>query len=662
MAKKKEPEQIIEEVMDPNYEALHLVVDRVNLFESYINPIKEKRKEWWRIFRGELSEPQYDYQTNVAIPYTTATVETILPRMLEAETHFRYRGETEKDDENAPNIEELANDQMRQDKLEMTKLGLYKECLILGTGIAKVVWEKEEHISKRKRPIFKMGKIQIGNIEQTIKKLRKDGPTVEHIPLDDFMFDFYGYRINGKNGCEWVAHRKIVTMTELLKNKNYDLSSIQSLKNSSSNGKPNLDDSAQNITEINKPKDKHKDAYELIEYWQDDRVITILNRSIVIRDESNPFWDGYKPFISVVDRPIPHTLLGMGEVEFMIGLQNLLNDMICQSFDIQKIALNKLVFIESGSGLNKSNFISQPFGIHTVNDLQKIKVVELPGVDPETTSLIEMLKVFMENISGVSDYSKGTNSTDMNDTAAGIKLIQDAANFVFKMKIKIANKMFLEDLGNFIVSRNQQFLNRSQTVLVNTAEGEQYKEISNKDIRGNFICEIEEHNPLNETQRQSEAIMLLRDFAQDPDVNTRELKKNVFEAFKLNPEKIMKQPNDAEEEVNITRAEDEAEKEDELMAAGKAVQVSPNDDHEVHIIVHEEEMAQVQDEVYPIYDTHVQDHKAFLSPRLGPMMEQNNVGGENEEGNQNIPEEKGETAPTGTEQGEGPTGSAPINL
>jgi hypothetical protein len=308
-----------------------------------------------------------------------------------------------------------------------------------------------------------------------------------------------------------------------------------------------------------------------------------------------------------------------------------MNDMINQSFDIQKAALNHLIFLEKGSGLDKEKFISQPFGVHTVNDLGKIKNIELPGVDPMTVELIDMLKTFMETVSGVSDYSRGTGESSMNDTATGIQLIQEAANNIFEQKIQVANELFLTELGDFIAELNQQFMNKGWSVLVKTEDGsEQYRVIEPRDIQGNFICRPNGIPPMNNSIARQEALQLFRQFKDDPDVDQRFLKKEVLEAFGKNTDKIMTSTSamEIENQAQVTEAEKEAEMEDDLMFGGHIVTVSEFDDHEVHLIVHAEELSQADNESFPLIDDHMQQHRAYLSPRLGPMIEGTTIPGQ----------------------------------
>lgn len=610
--------------IDLDNKALQLVVDRMELFEAYLDESgeKEKRKERWRVYRGQLDKQNEEYKEDADVPYTTATINTIVPRMVENDTKIRYVGETEKDDKNSKTASELTNDQLRKDELELTKHDGYLETLVQGTAFYKVYQDKKTLTADYDSPLLTIAGKELGKVRKTIKKILKDQPVVEHINLDDAYFDPYGWSINGKNECSWFGHRKLVTNTDLVAKYGEDI--LENIKDAKQS-KANTDDRAsETITGVKLQKDKHKNDHELFEYWENDRKIVVIDRCYVAEDGNNPFDHKKKPFLYTVDHRIPHQLLGMGEIDFLYGLQKILTNMIRSVVDKQFMAEKNLLFLEKNSGLNKDKFNRQPFGIHTVDDLQKIKFERLDGADPMTIQLIEMLKQFMELVSGISDYTKGTNDSSMNDTATGIQLIQDAANFVFKVKTKLANKMFLEQLGDFFIELNQQYLTRTWTVRVKDESGaEVYKPITKKDIKGKFITLVDEQPPLNDMVRRNEALQLYRQFQGDPDVNQRELKKEVLEAFGKDAARLMPGISEIDLQTNqmVTAEESEAEKEDELMFNGKEVMVSPEDDHEVHIIVHEEAQTQADNDTFLLIDNHIQIHKAFLSPRLGQFVQ-----------------------------------------
>ena len=71
---------------------------------------------------------------------------------------------------------------------------------------------------------------------------------------------------------------------------------------------------------------------EIMEMWGDvydtssgevlkNRVITIADRCVVLRNDENPAWDGKKPFVHVGWRVLPDNLYGQGPLDHLVGMQ-----------------------------------------------------------------------------------------------------------------------------------------------------------------------------------------------------------------------------------------------------------------------------------------------------------------------------------------------------
>ena len=75
---------------------------------------------------------------------------------------------------------------------------------------------------------------------------------------------------------------------------------------------------------------------ELLEFWGDvydmstntsykNRVMTIVDRGLVLRDDANPSWNGKKPFFHVGWRILPDNLYGQGPLDNLVGMQYRIN-------------------------------------------------------------------------------------------------------------------------------------------------------------------------------------------------------------------------------------------------------------------------------------------------------------------------------------------------
>ena len=101
---------------------------------------------------------------------------------------------------------------------------------------------------------------------------------------------------------------------------------------------------------------------EILEYWEDERVITVADGRVVIRDDKNPYSCG-KPFIHIVDQVVPHEFYGIGEIEQIESLQYELNDWRNHRMDGKTLTLNPMWWVPPGVDLD--DFIAEPGALFT---------------------------------------------------------------------------------------------------------------------------------------------------------------------------------------------------------------------------------------------------------------------------------------------------------
>jgi hypothetical protein len=70
--------------------------------------------------------------------------------------------------------------------------------------------------------------------------------------------------------------------------------------------------------------DRTQDLIEVLEYWTPERVITVGNRTVLLKDRANPFWNGRMPFIVCSSMPDAFQLPGLSVVEALAQLQEML--------------------------------------------------------------------------------------------------------------------------------------------------------------------------------------------------------------------------------------------------------------------------------------------------------------------------------------------------
>jgi hypothetical protein len=126
-----------------------LVLYRKNLAADYRKANYDDRWiDFNRLYRSKLpDEDTYAHMARLFIPYTFSSIETVIPRMVEAifssEPIVAVKPHDQTDMDKAKILEQLLNYQLKRMDFFRTFITLSKMCLTYGTCIAKVDWRKE---------------------------------------------------------------------------------------------------------------------------------------------------------------------------------------------------------------------------------------------------------------------------------------------------------------------------------------------------------------------------------------------------------------------------------------------------------------------------------------------------------------------------------------
>jgi len=494
---------------------VQLVVDRFKIAENWRRPLQDDWNRYYKLYRSQSEENDDPWRSNLFIPYAFSTIETILPRLVTNRPKFEFVPRGPEDKDRAKMVNELMSYQWDVMGMDLTLVKWVKECLIYGTAILKVPWVMEKDF---------------------------DGPRPEVVDIFDFFID---PRATSIKNAKYVIHRTIRTMKYLK-----DMESLGIYKNINKveGGKKVEDMKAERYANIGlsvPAEDKEANEVEILEYWTDDRIITVADRRVIIRDEKNPYNAG-KPFIAIVDHIVPHEFYGIGEIEQIESLQYELNDWRNHRMDSKTLTLNPMWWVPPGADLD--DFVAEPGALFSGPEPPKpinVRTDKLSDYREE-----EIIKGDIQTTTGVSDYSRGVESAPgiSNETATGISLIQEAANMRFRMKVMLIEEMGIKELGLMLLKHNQQFLTEDKVIRVVGDLGYEWKTITPDDIKGEYdiIVEAGSTQPMNEMMRRKKALDMLSLFGNDPDLSEEgriELKKRVLEAFgERNVDKLFVKP------------------------------------------------------------------------------------------------------------------------
>lgn len=521
-----------------NEELASEIVSRYTAARNWRSTLKNKWDDFYNLYRGELDDSTKQvWQGRVFVPYAFSTVETIVPRIVAGRPQIDVIPREEGDADYAKVQGYLLDyfwDQMgMDDKLP----DMVRQMLIYGTSIIKVLWDKQIEQVKQEVEIDPEMP-EVGTTQEKVEKVTYNQPLIELVDLYDFFWDPKGYDIDT---CAWVIHRTHRSYDYLLKMQKQGLyKNVRLLEKDKKRPYQGETDkskrhSVQNTTNpLTINTDSTKEAnIELLEYWEDDRVVTIANRRVVIREDDNPFMHGKKPFVRLVDQSMPKEFCGMGEIEPIEELQKELNDLRNQRRDNASLILNKMWKVKNGANVDEDELVSDVGGVVHTDDMDGVEPLYSPEIPNSSYREETLIKADIQQTTGITDYTKGVASEALaNETATGISLMQEAGNA--RLKLKMMNvESAIKQIGEFIISLSKQFITEELSIRILGQGQPQWLLVKPEEVKDNFDLIVESGPRLleNDAIAKRQALELFQMFANDQYINQLELRKYILEAF-----------------------------------------------------------------------------------------------------------------------------------
>jgi hypothetical protein len=347
---------------------------------------------------------------------------------------------------------------------EQIELGL-EQMALLGTAIWKwgyTEYEKTEKKYKRYAPKV--------NVPDGLETAPIDTPD-----SDDFEIEFYkktvshpwlkfcdirtvlvdpGCRVGDIRTAKWVVWRDYATYDDLEKLRGmegYEIPSEAILRSmfakATSPGPDNITmtipEGMMGYLQHSKPRsyktsaDPNKAPLEVLEYWDNDKVIVVLiynGHNILIRNEANPF--GKIPFYSANWRNIPDSFYGQG-LGLLIGSEQIVEQGVTNlALDLLAYCLQPVALRKKGFNAPTQNTRWEQGGIIDVEeDVDKaFKFLQMPPVPAEAFSFIQQSQSAGASTSGANEQvvqgagHAGISTTGMRSGTGAAAVIQANAS------------------------------------------------------------------------------------------------------------------------------------------------------------------------------------------------------------------------------------------
>lgn len=493
-----------------NDNPLSIVTDRFSRARDYrISNQDEVWKRSYQNWKGELDTNLFPWRSKLFIPWSFTVIETIIPRVFARDPKWRAVSQNPDYDPDAPRVcSDLLTYQWKQMGMRIKMYDYIKDSLMYSKGFAKVSWNFQTKDKTFMEPI--VGK----NDEITFKKTMKrevefDDPIIEIIDPADIYIDpdatSSGYGGNGK----YLIHRKTVDIEELKNNPNY--SGVEQIKQL--NYADQYLDKLMRFKDDIPQDDKHKNLVEVLEYWEQDRLIVVANRSVVLRDTPNPYNHKQIPFVELDDYRDPHKLYGQSELSVIDPLQREVNSIRNQRRDYDNLALNPVIQMVPGTLRNPNSAQMAPGAVWMVSDLNSIGTFTLPQLQGSASDIEERTAADIKRATAIDEMGIGLlPENPQRRSATEVVTSQQSAGKRFGMKIALLEDA-VQKMGELIFALDQQFLDKERMIQIVGENGaNEWVQLSPEDIRGKFFVSIEAGSmlPKDEIAQRQEAIQLLQ--------------------------------------------------------------------------------------------------------------------------------------------------------
>lgn len=373
-----------------------------------------------------------NYGQNLAIPFAFATVETTLPRMLSNRPRMLITPRGPASEDNVQNMRYLIDSQQERINYELVLQDIAKDGLIPGLGVQKVLWKTD----KRKRKMLTRGILNPLVVTEGVVT-EFDGPVAERVDPIDFFGDPFASEIASPAGrvMEWAICRTWRSTQYVLAKMSQGLwLQLDEKEVKGMNGKQKYAESLSSNPNAQNDVAAYGDVHEILEFWDGDRLVTVLDRDWLCVDMPNPYWHGELPFQLFRPTKVPGELYGLGEIEPLEDLFAEVNELRTNRRDNQRIT-NQQVFVYDEGIVDPADIKFGPGAKIPVNGDPRDLLWPVPsrGLDnagyQEEAALISNI----DRVSGLSDMMSGGEG-QVQQTATGAQLVNASAS------IRIQNK------------------------------------------------------------------------------------------------------------------------------------------------------------------------------------------------------------------------------
>lgn len=475
----------------------------------------------------------YDGISDVFVPMAFSTIETLTSALFGAKPKFQYIPPREKQDQKTDVLNGLIDSYWDKGQWSIGVINTGRTGLMLGTGIDYWCWDV-------------------------------DHPHMINVPLRDYFRD---PTTPGGDEPRYQGRRYLISKEELesfevvdldakadedgnypLKKKFKNLNKVK--EGSGPNGDP-LDKEEKDMWYGSTVTEAENHQIEVIEYWTNDRVVSIANRCVVIQDEENPFKakarangvqnpKGLMPFNWFRDYVDPSLFYAKGEIDFIGDQQEMLNDLTNQNIDSITFTLNQMYTLDPKYAHLLAEIENLPGAVYPV-EKGALEPIQQGNVPPDAFAERQNIKNEIRETTASNEIIKGVGAEGAKTTATEINAQIAGAGQRINLKVTQIENEYFHRMARILFELIKLYVTEPQMVRILGKDGARWEEFDPEEFQGEYEPRVQlDISIQNDKQEQAaQAKELLAAFLGDPDVNQQELKKLVLSrSFDLDPDEV----------------------------------------------------------------------------------------------------------------------------
>jgi hypothetical protein len=486
-----------------------------------MSPPIEARDNDRAIITGRRDDPE------VFVPIIFAVIESAIPQFvfgqLGQRPHVEMQGRTQDDQNMAEAATQILDYDLERDEVLLQAYPFAKSMFKYGTGIGKVGYRYEYHEVKkryrRKEPTgydkFNQLLSKWTNWKEKEPVVDYDGPCFDWVSVFNFGVDPLYWRFNEMRYVwerRWSDRRTLqwehdmygkLTGEKLYKN----LDRIPTIAKGFAEGVYQWDarddtselmgwtmqpgwkrQSYAQVRDIERDLDQ---AIELIEYWEDDRWVTIANGETIIHDSENPWDDKKKPYVMSQCIPLEGYPWGMGLIHPISKSQDELNAF--RDLNLRQARLNAtnvwavpedFDLPPEAAEVDPGDVVQVPF--YQNGNPGLVPLLQGRPLPPESQIYEDRMLQDIQRAVAFSSLRMGGAGAGGIDTATEAKMMGASEQLRIQLYNLMGETTFLKQLATKFFARRQQFHDEEQIFRIIGKKGPEYKKFTLQEIAGQY--------------------------------------------------------------------------------------------------------------------------------------------------------------------------------